>query len=277
MVTNRSKPAGSLIPSLIYQDLGKAIDWLCGVFGFVERLRITGRDGVVGHAQLRIGQGGILLGQGRKDDSGIEFRPPRPNEVSVTLTVNVEDVDAHYERAKSRGARILMAPATHPYGERQYSALDLEGYRWAFTQAVSDVAPQDWGAVAKDLSTPYPPLTKPRFCYMEIPASDPHRSAAFYEAVFGWNIRHRDRVRPSFDDGGSLSGAFVIGRPPVREASLLPYIWVESVDRTLTAILANGGEIVEGRRLDEDPGGEWMAIFRVPAGNLMGLHQEGGE
>lgn len=149
MIVNRSKPAGAVVPSLIYRDLGQAIDWLCDVFGFTERLRITGANGTVGHAQLAVGDGGILLGQARSDPRGIEYRPPRPNEVSVTLMVAVEDVDRHYEHAKQCGARILEPPATHPYGERQYSALDLEGHRWAFSQTVADVNPEDWGAQTK--------------------------------------------------------------------------------------------------------------------------------
>ncbi len=128
MAVNSSKPAGAIVPSLIYRDLGQAIDWLCDVFGFTERLRITGPDGTVGHAQLAVGEGGILLGQARSD-RGIEYRAPRPN-----------------EHAKQRGARILEPPATHPYGERQYSALDIEGHRWAFSQTVADVKPEDWGA-----------------------------------------------------------------------------------------------------------------------------------
>src|SRR5258708_6820700 len=138
MAVNSSKPAGAIVPSLIYRDLGQAIDWLCDVFGFTERLRITGPDGTVGHAQLAVGEGGILLGQARSD-RGIEYRAPRPNEVSVTLAVSVEDVDRHYARAKQRCARILQPPATHPYGERHNSAHDIEGHRWAFSLTVTDV------------------------------------------------------------------------------------------------------------------------------------------
>src|SRR6185369_14935996 len=103
MIVNRSKPGGAIVPSLIYRDLAAAIDWLCDVFGFTERLRVTGGDGIVGHAQLAIGQGGVLLGAARTSD-GIDFRPPRPEEVSVNLTVHVEDVDRHYEHAKQHGA-----------------------------------------------------------------------------------------------------------------------------------------------------------------------------
>jgi uncharacterized glyoxalase superfamily protein PhnB len=143
MKVNRSKPAGAIVPSLIHRDLGQAIAWLCDVFGFTERLRITAPDGTVGHAQLAVGEGGVLL---TRSDRGIEYRAPHPNEVSVTLAVAVDDVDRHYEHAKQRGARILEPPATHPFGERQYSALDFEGHRWAFSQTVADVKPEDWGA-----------------------------------------------------------------------------------------------------------------------------------
>ena len=98
---------------------------------------------------------------------------------------------------------------------------------------------------------------------------------AFYEKVFGWNIRHRETGRPSFDDAtGNISGAWVTGRPASREAGLLPYIWVDSIDATIAAIEAQGGEIVNHPALDS-PGGEWIATFRDPAGNLIGLYQEG--
>jgi uncharacterized glyoxalase superfamily protein PhnB len=151
MIANRSAPSGTIIPYLIYNDVGGAIDWLCNVVGFTERLRAGDEGGKVGHAQLAIGDGGVMLGAARRgqgfaapDDA--EFRPPRANEVSMALTVHVEDVDGHYERAKQRGARILQPPATHPFGERQYTAEDPEGYRWTFSESVADVKPEEWGA-----------------------------------------------------------------------------------------------------------------------------------
>jgi uncharacterized glyoxalase superfamily protein PhnB len=274
MIVNRSKPAGAIVPSLIYRDLGAAITWLCDVFGFAERLRITGPDGRVGHAQLNAGAGGILLGEARTE-GGLEFRPPRPEETSVALTVHVADVDAHYAHAKQRGARNISEPATYPYGERQYSAFDLEGHRWAFSQSVADARPEDWGAVAKDAGYPCGLLPRPRWCYFEIPALDLARSVAFYENVFGWNIRGRDSGRPSFDDAtGNISGAWVTGRPASRTAGLLPYIWVDSIDATVALVQESGGEIVQTPHRDA-PEGEWIATFRDPAGNLMGLYQEG--
>ena len=151
MMVNRSAPSGTIVPSLIYKDVGRAAEWLCTVFGFTERLRAFAADGTTTHAQLAIGEGGVMLGaarigQGFAAPDSAEFRPPRPNEVSLVLMVHVEDVDKHYEHAKQHGAHILQPPATHPYGERQYTAADPEGHRWTFSQTVADVKPEDWGA-----------------------------------------------------------------------------------------------------------------------------------
>ncbi len=151
-MTNRSAPGGDIIPCLIYRDIAQAIDWLFDAFGFQERLRIADADGKVGHAQLAIGQGGILLGAPRigqgfaNAPDTAEQRPPRPNDFSHTLLVRVEDVDRHFQHASERGAHILSPPQTCPFGERQYTAEDLDGHRWTFSQTIADVNPADWGA-----------------------------------------------------------------------------------------------------------------------------------
>ncbi len=141
MVVNRSAPRATVVPILVYEDVEKAIDWLCSVFGFSERLRAAGPGGIVTHAQLAIAEGAVMLGR-----QGAEFRPPRPNEVNQYVTVHVEDVDRHYELARQGGARILKAPTDLPFGERQYTAEDLGGHRWTFSQSIADVAPEEWGA-----------------------------------------------------------------------------------------------------------------------------------
>ena len=152
MIANRSRPPG-IVPTLYYAKVGETIDWLCGAFGFAERFRY-GPEGNVGGAQLVAGDGTVMLskarvGQGPKWGDGAQLGPPRSGEVSVILSVHVEDIDAHFERAKQFGVRILHEPETHPFGERQYTAEDLAGYRWAFSQSVADVAPEDWGASTK--------------------------------------------------------------------------------------------------------------------------------
>jgi uncharacterized protein len=109
--------------------------------------------------------------------------------------------------------------------------------------------------------------------YLEIPAVDTGKSAEFYEAVFGWRIERRDTGRHSFDDqSGNLIGALVTGRVVSREPGLLPFIYVDRIDDVVQRILTRGGEIV---KTPYPEGDLWVATFRDPAGNLMGIWQAG--
>lgn len=114
---------------------------------------------------------------------------------------------------------------------------------------------------------------RPRLCYLEIPALDVHQSAAFYERVFGWDIRGRDSCRPSFSyPGGDVTGAWVTGRAISQGPGLLPYIWVDNIDETVSRIKSSGGQMVEApSSIAPDT---WIARFRDPAGNVIGLYQE---
>jgi uncharacterized glyoxalase superfamily protein PhnB len=149
MIVNRSAAPGSVVPVLVYANVGKAIEWLGKAFGFTERFRY-GPEGDPAGAQLAVGQGCVFLtnprvGQSPNWDDHAEFRAPRPNEVTHSVVVHVEDLDRHFEQAKRFGARTFSAPETHPFGERQYTAEDPEGHRWTFSQSVDDVAPETWG------------------------------------------------------------------------------------------------------------------------------------
>jgi uncharacterized glyoxalase superfamily protein PhnB len=129
MLTNRSMPAGAVIPVLGYENVAEAADWLCETFGFTERWRAGSH-----RAQLAIGDSAVAI-----TDGG-----PRGSNVMV----RVDDVDAHHELASKRGAQILGAPADYPYGERQYTAVDLGGHSWTFSQSIADVAPEEWGGTS---------------------------------------------------------------------------------------------------------------------------------
>ena len=144
-VTNRSAPTSTVVPVLVYEDVDNAITWLCGAFGLSERLRATAPGGRVTHAQLSISGGDIMIGT-----SGADFRPPRPNEVNQYVLVRVEDVDRHFDHAKQFGAQIVQPPANMPFGERVYTAADLAGHRWTFSQSIADIAPEQWGAKQTD-------------------------------------------------------------------------------------------------------------------------------
>ncbi len=136
MRTNRSIPPSVVIPVLIYPDVREAVAWLCGAFGFVERVRI----GENHRSQLSVGEGAVIIGDVRGDR-----RPPRRGEVTHSVMVRVEDADAHCQRARAAGARIVEEPADFPFGERQYTAEDPAGHRWTFSETRADVAPEEWG------------------------------------------------------------------------------------------------------------------------------------
>jgi PhnB protein len=124
-----------------YEDVAAAADWLCDVFGFREHgERYTEPDGRTSHAELELNRALVMLGSPSRD-----YRSPghhteeceqaakwlaSPNIVDGVL-IYVDDVDAHYERARAAGATILREPEDQPYG-RLYNAADLEGHRWMF-------------------------------------------------------------------------------------------------------------------------------------------------
>ena len=110
-----------------------------------------------------------------------------------------------------------------------------------------------------------------KICYIEIPAVDIAQSAAFYEKVFGWNVRRRGDGSIAFDDGvGEVSGTFVVGRTLSPQSGLMVHIMVDDAAATVGKILENGAEIVQaiGAELPEI-----TAKFRDPGGNVMGIYQ----
>jgi uncharacterized glyoxalase superfamily protein PhnB len=144
MLANQSAPVATVVPIVVYVDVAKAIAWLSGAFGFRERLRAAGRDGIVNHAQLKVGEGDIMIGR-----AGGPFTVPPSGHVHQYVLVAVDDVDSHFERAKAFGAHIVQPPEDMPFGTRHYVASDLDGHWWTFSQNIADVPPAAWGAVLK--------------------------------------------------------------------------------------------------------------------------------
>jgi uncharacterized protein len=117
-----------------------------------------------------------------------------------------------------------------------------------------------------------PTLANGKICYIEMPAADVERSAAFYSKAFGWSTRTRGDGSTAFDDTtGEVSGAFVVGRKSWDTPGILFYIMVDSVAAACQAVEANCGTIVQPIGADAP---EITARFRDPAGNIVGLYQE---
>ena len=110
--------------------------------------------------------------------------------------------------------------------------------------------------------------------YMQIPATDTAKSAAFYEKVFGWVLRGGGPNHFSFSDAsGEMIGAFVTEHAVSKDPGVLPYIYVTAIDDAVDNITSNGGEVVRDVYAE---GSLWVATFRDPAGNVMGVWQMAG-
>ena len=120
-------------PYLLYEDAAAALDFLARAFGFEETMRMPRQDGSVGHAEMKLGHGRIMLGQPER-----EYRnPKRLGGATVLMYIYIDDVDAHCERARAAGAEIAGEPTDQEYGERTYDARDPEGHSWYFAQPLS--------------------------------------------------------------------------------------------------------------------------------------------
>jgi len=268
MIENRSVPPNTILPHVVYQDVIQAIAWLAKTFGFREHYRYG--DPANG-AQLHLGNAWIMLRQAAAGRG----TPAQLGSATQSLTVFVEDVEAHFQRSKSAGAKIVEDLHETPYGELQYAAEDFAGHHWLFSRHARDVNPAEWGATIAKPAYRLALLPRPRFCYFEIPAKDVHQSAAFYAKVFNWNIRKDGSSHPSFDDAtGNISGTWVTDREVARDAGLLPSIWVDNIDVSLAMVAAHGGAILEPVQSVSPDGSAWVATFRDPAGNVLRLYTE---
>jgi len=108
----------NIFPFMRFTDGDAALDWLARVFGFEQHAVYRDDDGTVHHAEVSIGPGMVLFGQGDPSSHGVY--------------VAVDDADAHYERAKAAGAEIMREIEDTDYGSREYTARDLDGHVWSF-------------------------------------------------------------------------------------------------------------------------------------------------
>jgi PhnB protein len=128
-------------PYLIVDGASAAIDFYSSVLGAVERMRMAGPDGKVGHAELGIGDSVIMLADEHLD---MDVRGPRTiGGTPVTLHVYVENADDAFERAIQAGAKSLRPVEDKFYGDRSGQFEDPFGHRWDVATHVEDVPPEE--------------------------------------------------------------------------------------------------------------------------------------
>ena len=133
----------TVVPMLAYRDGVAAMDWLVRAFGFVERERWTDDSGTLTHGELAMGGGIVMLATPTPLYEGPAMHREHCAEAAAWsevpyvidgVLVEVNDLDAQFERAKGAGARILSEPEPGGGGDfRHFRVEDLEGHRWMFS------------------------------------------------------------------------------------------------------------------------------------------------
>jgi uncharacterized glyoxalase superfamily protein PhnB len=133
MAANSPKTPSTIMPAMRYRDANAAIAWLCNVFGFERHAEYPGPNNSVGHAELTLGGGMIMLGSEKDDAYGRGFKTPADvGDVETrSAYVVVADADAVYARAKAAGGRIVRELQNTDYGSREFTVKDPEGHSWS--------------------------------------------------------------------------------------------------------------------------------------------------
>lgn len=139
-----------IVPSLAYDDAPAAIEFLCRAFGFQEAMRMPMPDGQIGHAELVLHGNTLMLASSFREAVGIGGPRELPH-LHSSVSVYVDDVDAHYAQAAAAGATILEPLTDQFWGDRTYRAEDPEGQRWMFQQHIRDVSQEEMRAALESM------------------------------------------------------------------------------------------------------------------------------
>ena len=123
----------TVTPYLVVQGVGRLIDFMKAAFDAQEIFRMPMPDGSIGHAEMRIGNSMIMLGEARD-----QFKA-----MPTTLNLYLEDVDAAYARALAAGATAVSEPKNQFYGDRSGGVRDMCGNNWYVATHIEDVSEEE--------------------------------------------------------------------------------------------------------------------------------------
>ncbi len=248
-----------LVPYLAIAGAAEALDWYRDVLGAVEVMRFVGDDGRVGHAEIVIGDAHLYLADEFPDLDVIG--PIARGGTTVSLHLQVVDVDHTFDRAVTAGATGLRPPADQGHGNRNGTIADPFGHRWMLSQPIdadrtataeaeagSGGNGQDWTVTTRQPVEPG---------YLVMHTADLGRAQAFFGQLFDWD----------FEVGGAGGGhvantRFPLGlAPPGDDAadrlatpsSTTVYFRVDDIEHYATRVAELGGQVLA--RSDYDSGG----------------------
>lgn len=127
---------------VFYKDPRAALTWLQAAFGFELSMLVSDADGRLVHAEMRYGDGYIIVDSEWADHIASPASVGGRNTQAVYIRLK-DGIDAHCERARAAGADIIQEPIDQFYGERQYRARDPEGHVWTFSQTIRVVPKEE--------------------------------------------------------------------------------------------------------------------------------------
>ena len=156
MPTTKPVPEGfhTVTPHLVCDGAAAAIEFYKKAFGAIEVARMPGPNGTVMHAQLRIGDSPVMLGE--EMPSCHAFGPRTLKGTPVTLHLYVNDCDAFFARAEAAGAKATMAPSDQFWGDRYGVLQDPWGHQWSVATHVRDVSPEEMTEAVKRMAAQAP-------------------------------------------------------------------------------------------------------------------------
>ena len=147
--TAQAVPKGyhTVTPSLVIAGAAKAIEFYKKAFGAVEKSRFPAPNGTLMHAEIRIGDSIIMMGDEMPEQGG---RGPKSLGGSpVTLFIYQDNVDAAWKRAVDAGAKVVMPLSDQFWGDRGGCLEDPFGHNWWLCQHIKDMSPEEMQQAAE--------------------------------------------------------------------------------------------------------------------------------
>ncbi len=136
-----------VMPYLYIDGAAAAIEFYCAIFGAVERMRMAGPDGNVGHAELEIGDSIVMLAD-EHPEMGV-LGPKTIGGTPMSLMIYVNDVDDVVARATEAGAVLRQSIEDKFYGDRMAQLVDPFGHVWSVATHIEDIDPEEMGRRAQ--------------------------------------------------------------------------------------------------------------------------------
>jgi PhnB protein len=131
----------TVTPSIVVAGAAKAIDFYKKAFGAEEIMRFPGPDGSIMHAEIRIGDSVVMLGDEMPEQGG---RSPKSyGGTPVSFFIYRENVDAAWKQAVAAGAKEKMPLQDMFWGDRTGCLVDPFGHQWWLAQHIQDLTPQE--------------------------------------------------------------------------------------------------------------------------------------